>query len=113
MLGLLAGISAPRKETLMNRRMNLGVSIAAGLLGGFLSHYISPKLVHAQTQVAPPKEIRAQTFVLVNDAGIPAGLFGFDLNGRPDVILLDKTGKVLWSASGKPNTRPLNISVAK
>jgi hypothetical protein len=50
----------------MNRKLNLGLSIAAGLLGGFLSHYISPMPVHAQTQAAPPKEIRAQSFVLVD-----------------------------------------------
>lgn len=97
----------------MNRQLNLGLSIAAGLLGGFLSHYISPELVRAQTQAAPPKEIRAQRFVLVNDDGSPAGLFGFDQDGRANVILLDKTGKVLWSATGKPNAKPLTISIAK
>jgi len=37
----------------MNRKLNIGLSIAAGLLGGLLSHYISPALVHAQTQAAP------------------------------------------------------------
>jgi hypothetical protein len=97
----------------MNRKLNLGLSIAAGLLGGFLSHYISPELVHAQTQAAPPKEIRAQRFVLVNDDGKPAGLLGFDQDGQPNVILLDKTGKVLWNASGKPNANPLAVSLAK
>lgn len=66
----------------MNRKLNLGLSIAAGMLGGFLSHYISPDLVHAQTQPPPPKEIRAQRFVLVNDNGSPAGLFGFDQDGQ-------------------------------
>jgi hypothetical protein len=61
------------------------------------------------------KEIRAQRFVLVNDDGKPAGLFGFDQDGRPNVILilLDKTGKVLWNASGKPNAKPLAVSPAK
>ena len=51
----------------MNRKLNVGLSLAAGLLGGFLTHYISPRLVHAQTQPAPIKEIRAQGFVLVNE----------------------------------------------
>ena len=97
----------------MNRKLNLGLPIAAGLLGGFLAHYISPELVHAQTQAAPPKEISAQRFVLVNDDGKPAGLFGFDQDGQPNIILLDKTGKVLWSASGKPNAKPLAVGLAK
>jgi len=98
----------------MNRKLNLGLSIAAGLPGGFLSHYISPGLVHAQTQAAPPpKEIKAQSFVLVNGDGSPAGLFGFDEDGKANVILLDKTGKVVWTASGKANGRPLSVSIAK
>lgn len=97
----------------MNRKLNLGLSLATGLLGGFLSHYISPKLVHAQTQAAPPKEIRAQRFVLVNDSGAPSGLFGFDQDGNANVILLDKAGKVTWSASGKANAKPLAVSNVK
>jgi hypothetical protein len=66
----------------MNRKLNIGLSIAAGLLGGLLSHYISPALVHAQTQAAPPKKIRAQSFVLVSADGRAAGLFGFDQDGQ-------------------------------
>lgn len=97
----------------MNRKLNLGLSLAAGLLGGFLSRYISPELVHAQAQAAPPKEIRAQSFVLVNADGKAAGLFGFDQDGQANVILLDKTGKVVWSASGKPNAKPLAVSLSK
>jgi predicted transcriptional regulator len=97
----------------MNRKLNIGLSIAAGLLGGLLSHYISPALVRAQTQAAPPKESRAQSFVLVDADGKAAGLFGFDQDGQANVILLDKTGKVLWSASGKPNAKPLAVSLAK
>jgi hypothetical protein len=96
----------------MDRKLNLGLSIAAGLLGGFLSHYVSPVMVHAQTQTAP-KEIRAQRFVLVNDSGSPSGLFGFDQDGTPNVVLLDKTGKVLWSASGTPKAKPLTVSTSK
>jgi hypothetical protein len=105
--------SRNKRRPLMNRKLNLGLSIAAGLLGGFLSHYISPELVHAQAQAAPSKEIRAQRFVLVNDDGKPAGLLGFDQDGQPNVILLDRTGKVLWSASGKPNAKPLAVNLQK
>jgi hypothetical protein len=90
----------------MDRKWNLGLSIAAGLLGGFLSHYISPVLVHAQ---AAPKEITAQRFVLVNNNGSPAGPFGFDKDGAPNVELFDKTGKVLWSASGTAKAKPLTV----
>ena len=96
----------------MNRKMHLGLSLAAGLLGGVLSHYVSPEMVHA-AQVAPPKEIRARSFVLVNEDGSPAGLFGFDRDGRPNVVLLDSAGKVVWSANGKANPKPLAVNAEK
>jgi hypothetical protein len=98
----------------MNWRVQLGLSLAAGLLGGVLSHYVSPELAHA-AQVAPaaPKEVRAQSFVLVNEDGSPAGLFGFDLNGRPNVRLFDRAGKVIWSTDGKASTRPLAVNAEK
>ena len=51
--------------------------------------------------------------MLVNDAGAPSGLFGFDQDGNANVILLDKTGKVIWSANGKANAKPLAISNVK
>jgi hypothetical protein len=96
----------------MNRHVNLGLSLAAGLLGGILSHYAAPVLVHAQTQTTPPKEIRAQRFVLVNDAGVPEGEFGIDKDGNASIQLLDKDGRVVWSA-GKTKAKPLSASIAK
>ena len=103
----------------LNRNLNLGLSLAAGLLGGVLSHYVAPELVHA-AQVAPvpapaqaPREVRARRFVLVNEDGSPAGLFGFDRDGRPDVELFDRTGKVIWSADGKFNPRPLGVKAGE
>ena len=60
----------------MNRKVNLGLSLAVGLLGGFISRYISPELVHAQTQPVPAKEIKAERFVLVNaDGSLPIAFF--------------------------------------
>jgi hypothetical protein len=98
----------------MNRKAHLGLSLAAGLLGGVLSHYVSPELVRA-AQAAPvaPKEVQAQSFVLVNGDGSPAGLFGFDRAGHPNVELFDRTGKVIWSTDGKANSKPLDIRAEK
>jgi hypothetical protein len=98
----------------MNRKMHLGLSLAAGLLGGLLSHYVSPVLVHAAQAAPPPKEVRAQSFLLVNDDGSPAGLFGFDLNGHPNIKLFDRTGKVTWSTDVRAaNSRPLAVNTEK
>jgi hypothetical protein len=82
----------------MNRNLNLSLALAAGLLGGVLSHYIAPMPVLAQAQATIPKEIRAQSFVLVDSKGLAMGLMGFDLQGRPVIKLLDERGRTLWSA---------------
>lgn len=93
----------------MTHKLNLGLSLAVGLLGGCLSHYVAPEMVHA-AQIAPPKQIKAQSFVLVTNDGSTAGIFGFDQQGRPDVILYDNTGKVVWSTRGITNPKPLAVA---
>jgi hypothetical protein len=50
------------------------------------------------------KEIKAHSFLLVNDDGTPAGLFGFDKDGKANIVLLDATGKVVWKATGPVST---------
>jgi hypothetical protein len=94
----------------MNRKLNVGLSLAAGLLGGMLSHYISPATVHAQAQMVPQKEIRAQSFVLVDGQGATAGVLGFDKSGNADIQLFDKAGKLIWSA-GRPNVAPASSTL--
>jgi hypothetical protein len=89
-----------RKGEFMNRKLNVGLSLAAGLLGGILSHYVAPKSVLAQSQAIPPKEISAQSFTLVNDKGIPFGMFGFDRDGNATIRLFNQSGKVIWSSNG-------------
>ena len=96
----------------MNRKLNLGLSLAVGLLGGCLSHYVFPEMVQA-AQTAPPSQIKAQSFVLVNSGGSTAGIFGFDQQGRPNVILYDNTGKVVWSTQGNTNPKLLAVSTEK
>jgi hypothetical protein len=92
----------------MNQKLNLGLSLAAGLLGALLSHYVSPELVHAQTQIVPAKEIKAQSFVLVDGQGTTAGVIGFDKDGNASIKLLDKAGKIVWTAGAKPSLAPLS-----
>ena len=92
----------------MNRQLNLGLSLAAGLLGGLLSHYSSVKPLLAQYPTASAKELSAQAFILVNDKGVPFGLFGFDAEGNAIIRLQDRSGKVIWSTKASP--RPLAIS---
>ena len=59
----------------MNRNLTLAISLAAGLLGGVLSHYVTLPAVHAQAPAPNAVEIRAQRFTLVDDQGSAIGTF--------------------------------------
>jgi hypothetical protein len=97
--------------TLM-RKMNLGLAIAAGLFGGVLSHYIWTQPVQAQNQTPAPKEVRAQSFVVVNDKGEIQGVltFGKAKGDRTSVKLYDAKGREIFTAGGD-QMRPLISSV--
>ena len=95
----------------MNRKLNVGLSLVAGVLGGILSHYISLP-VHAQSNIAPQK-IVAQSFILVDNQGVPAGVFGFEKDGGPSIKLFDKTGRVIWLENGKAQFLPRTSEFSK
>jgi hypothetical protein len=82
----------------MNRTLTLSFALAAGLFGGLLSRYITP--VPALAQSGAPKEIKAQSFVLVDDKNNLVGTFkpSADRTGAPTVVLLDQNGKEIWRA---------------
>ena len=86
----------------MNRKLNLTLALAAGLLGGVLSRYITPSPVLAQT--GPAKEVRAQSFVLVDDNNNVVGTFTASQRvpkpggQNQTVILLDRNDKEIWRA---------------
>jgi len=82
----------------MNRKVNITLALVAGLLGGLASRYLTPTPVLAQAQAPVPKEIRAQRFVIVNERGVPLGMFGFDRDGVPMVKLIDEGGRTIWSS---------------
>ena len=81
--------------------MHLTLALAAGLLGGLLSRYLTPTPVFAQAQAPAPRQIRAQSFVLVNERNTAFGLIGFDPEGLPIITLLDEDGRTLWSTKAR------------
>ena len=92
-------------------KLNVVACAAAGLLGGVLSHYIWTQPVQAQARIPDPKEVRAQSFVLVNDKGQVEGVFSFEESkpGRSSVKLFDGKGHEIWRAGGDP-LRPLTAN---
>lgn len=93
------------------KKLNLALAIVAGLLSGVLSHYVWTQPVQAKSRIPAPKEVRAQSFVLVNDKGEVQGVFSFDESklGRPSVKLFDSKGREIWSAGGNL-LRPLDVN---
>ena len=83
----------------MNRTMNVTLALAAGLLGGLFSRYLAPTpaLAQSQTPAPAPREVRAQSFILVNKQGTPFGRIGFDSDGLPLITLVDQDGRPIWS----------------
>jgi hypothetical protein len=85
----------------------LALSFAAGLLGGELSHYLSQP-VYAQAQVVPPHEIRANSFVLINEKGIVLAKLSEERD-RPSFKLFDALGREIWSVGGPIGLRTADI----
>ena len=88
--------------TMLNPKQTLTLSLAAGLLGGLLSRYVSPTT--ALAQAAAPTEIRAQKFTLVDQNGTVRGVFAVVDNpllkgGNPVIQLFDIGGREVWSTS--------------
>jgi hypothetical protein len=105
----------------MKKHLNIALALAAGLIGGMISRYITPPAVMAQNQVPFAKEMRAQNFVLVDGAGKTIATFspggvqwrsaettrgtttpghGMGTGSDRVVLLLDADGREIWSAGG-------------
>jgi len=82
------------------KKANVALALAAGILGGMLSHFLTPATVRAETPTPAPSEVRARSFLLVNERGGVIGTFTADTSGRPVIRLLDVSGREIWSAEG-------------
>jgi len=81
------------------KKLNLALALATGFLGGAVSHYLAPAPVRADSPSAPA-EVRARSFLLVNEQGSVLGKFTVDRSGRPSIRLFDSSGREVWSAEG-------------
>ncbi|MES1262557.1 MAG: hypothetical protein ABUS49_12555 [Acidobacteriota bacterium] len=104
----------------MKSKLNVALAVAAGLLGGLLTRYIEPSPAAAQDQSPSVREIRAESFVLVDPGGRTVGTFSSEpfagprsriISRNPDaplvmtqaprrIVLRDSSGREIWSAGG-------------
>jgi|HubBroStandDraft_6_1064221.scaffolds.fasta_scaffold75078_4 hypothetical protein len=84
------------------QKLNLGLAVGAGFLGGALSHYsasyFTQATAHAQTLVSPVKDVTAQSFVLVDPTGTTVGTFKASSGQSPTVVFTDRNGREIWRA---------------
>lgn len=112
----------------MNKKLSVAIALVAGLLGGLLTRYIAPPTTFAQKPAPVTKEIRAESFTLVDPMNRTIGTFTSESaapppppgvapapppppSGRgpsgPRIVLRDSNGHEIWSADGTPRVLPL------
>jgi hypothetical protein len=115
----------------MNKTLTVFLALVAGLAGGLLSRYSAPPSAFAQNQAPVAKEIRAQSFTLIDSSNRAIGTFTSDADGPPApppppgggpapllqrrdrparpsrIVLRDSDGREIWSA-GEAQIRPLS-----
>ena len=95
----------------MKKTLIVSLALGAGLLGGLLTRYIAPPAAFAQNQAPITKEIRAQSFTLVDSSDHTLGVFTAEpvskaINPYPGgltpmrIVLRDSKGREIWSAGG-------------
>jgi hypothetical protein len=116
----------------MNKTLTIALGLGAGILGGLLTRYIAPPAAHAQDPAAATvsKEIRAQSFTLVDQFDHKAGTFTYEplpiahvIQGNPQfpanqgvparvgpgrIVLRDAGGREIWSAGANSLIRPVS-----
>ncbi len=113
----------------MNQKLNLTVALAAGLVGSAIMRYIAPAPAFAQDQTPVAKEIRAQSFTLVDQANNVIGIFtseplpGAQVRVAPGssvgvpspvrvpshVVLRDQSGRIIWTPDSNTKLLPLTM----
>jgi hypothetical protein len=96
-------------------KANVLLSFAAGMIGGILSHNAWVRPAQAQTGPAVPSEVRAHSFILVNDKDKAEFVFTSDNSksgSGPVIELLDSAGREIWAVGGN-GSRQLSASPGK
>jgi hypothetical protein len=108
----------------MTKALTVALALIAGLMGGLLARYIAPPAVFAQNQPAIAKDVRSQSFTLVDPSDRVVGTFTAEpvpganpmrLHRNPQspnnqsatdsfvpayIVLRDSNGNRIWSAGG-------------
>jgi hypothetical protein len=98
-------------ESFNEQTLTVALALVTGLLGGLLARFLAPPAAFAQNQAPIAKEIRAQSFTLVDPSDNSVGVFTSEpvfrglqsVPRRPmpmRIVLRDSNGREIWSAGG-------------
>lgn len=107
----------------MSQKFYLMVAVVAGMIGSAIMHYAAPPLAFAQDQSSITKEVRAQSFVLIDSSNNVIGTFtseplpGFQARVAPGtsvtvpshIVLRDANGRLIWTPDNYARMVPLTI----
>jgi hypothetical protein len=106
--------------TSMSKAPTVTLALVAGLVGGLLSRYVAPPSAFAQDKAKVTKEVRAQSFTLVDPSDHALGTFTFEPLGpqvlfmSPSshltrgmvIVLRDSFGREIWSVGKDVTPEP-------
>ena len=114
----------------MSQKSHLILAFVAGMVGSAIMHYVVPPLAFAQDQTPVAKEVRAQSFTLVDSSNnvigtftseplpLPAGAYfrfrgvpapGSPVNVPSHIVLRDPNGRVIWTPDTNTKMLPLTM----
>jgi hypothetical protein len=106
----------------VSQKSNLILAFFAGMAGAAITQYAAPRLALAQDQNPVTKEIRAQSFALVDASNNVVGTFTSETlqgvtvrwPGTPSklpshIVLRDPNGSVIWTPDSSTKMLPLAI----
>ena len=84
----------------MNKTLTTTLALVAGFMGGVLTHYVALPVALAQNQALITKEIRAQSFTLVDPSDHTVDTFTYEPGPAafvrpktpPRIVLRDRVG---------------------
>jgi hypothetical protein len=113
----------------VSQKSHLIFAFVAGMVGSGIMHYVAPTLAFAQDQTPVAKEVRAQSFTLVDPSNNVIGTFtseplplpgvyfrfrgapapGSPVNVPSHIVLRDPNGRVIWTPDTNTKMLPLTM----
>ena len=107
----------------MSQKSHLIFAFVGGMVGSAIMHYVAPTLAFAQDQTPVAREVRAQSFALVDPSNNVIGIFtseplpgaqfrvapGSSVKLPSRIVLRDPNGRLIWTPDNYTKVLPLTM----